>query len=832
MRGLLHDLRFVARRLRAAPMFAFFAVLTLGLGIGVTTATYSALHRAFWRPLGIPDNAQAFWVGTKSGARVPQPRSMSSPDLRDLRANQTAFVSVQATTTFPAALFANGRSALISGEAVTGGYFTALGLRPMRGRLLQQADDDPAAPPVAVVSERLWRTHFASDEQAIGRPVKVGGRVFVLAGVASPGFEGIVGRVPITDVWVPLSTAETVFYRLRGLASSANRNRTWLRVFGRLAPDRTAADAGAQLAALGAALDNSEPMGYRSGRETVKIPRAWTTVRVGERFNPLQDEMMRAMMLVPALILLIACTNLTNLVLSRGTSRAHEFAVRRALGCSRASLVRDQLLEVGVIATGGSLAGIATAYALLSMVDAMITSAYGFWPRLRIDLSLEPSVLVAVAGAALLALLVSGLIPALELTRAKRSRALGVDSPGSAPPRWRGRSNLIALQVAASIALFLVSSLFVRQIMSTEVAKSGMNLDRSALVNVPFDTARLDDAGARQAVARVLDELRRTPGVDRAAAAVLWDRPARSSSARIAPADGRPSPGTGDLIPMTGDGFAVLGLPLRAGRTFFDTDDAGAAAVTVINEGLALNFFGTRNAVGRTLPIHIVMDRGSSVPGAAVRALSVVGVVADTYDRRGQPESKIYVPYGQHFAAEVDFIARSTSVSDNALAMSMRNAVMKVAPEVPVGYAGPASIIEGFASTRTLRLMTIIAVSLASFALLLAMGGLYGVLMHVMTQRRRELGIRAALGADQTRIRNLVLKEGIRPVLEGSIIGLGGAGVMMLVSQPMFSKPVSAISPGYTILAVIPLVLAAAVACYLPARRASNVDPNVALREL
>ena len=644
MRSLLRDFRFALRRLRSSPLFFLFAVLTLGVGIGVTTATYSALYRTFWRPLGIVENDRVYWLGAITGSRG-NVRGMSALDLRDLRESQTAFSSIQATASFPGAVAANGRAALVSSEAVSGGYFTTLGVRPFLGRVLQPSDDDPSAPAAAVISETFWRTHFAGDPTAVGGPIKIGGRVFELVGVAQRRFNGIGGMAPITDVWVPLASADRVFTRFAGELGSPNRNRTWLKAFGRLNPSGNADEASAQLTAIAARLDAEAPINYRGpGDQPVKSPRTWRLARVGERFNWYDLQMMRLILMVPLLVLLIACTNLTNLVLSRGSSRAHEFAVRRALGCSRLQLIRDQLIEGSLIAAAGSVAGVAIARGLLTAVDAMVTDAMGNWPRLRIEMTMEPSILVAVLGAALLALFVAGLVPALELTRSKRSRALGVDSPGAAPPRWRGRSNLIALQVGASVALFLMSSMFVREILEDEVSPSGMQLERTALVNVPFDTALMDEPAARRGIARVLNELQRTPGVHTAAATVLWDRPGRISLARITTADGRFFPDYYEYVPATGRLFDVLGVSLREGRTFSEHDDAGTQPVAIINESLAALVFGTRHAIGRELPVRLHLDRGAAARSERRQLVSSASSPTRTTSEASQtPESTFHM---------------------------------------------------------------------------------------------------------------------------------------------------------------------------------------------
>lgn len=824
--GLSSDTAFALRRLRASPLFTIFAVLTLALGIAVTTAVYAALYRAFWRPLGVQQEETLVTLGQNGGRQ----RRLELNDLIDLRNGQQSVESVEASGTFRAALAAGGRGIIVTGEAVTGGYFNALRPRVLFGRTLQAFDDAPQAGAAAVISEHTWRAALGADPRVIGRVIRIADRPFEVVGVVDGAFGGIVGMPqPDTSVWIALSWSGAVSTVYRDRLHDGRRGRsTLLQPFGRLRPGVSIDAASFDFGRIGEALDTSHPIVIATQGQNTKWPRHWETRPLAIRLNDLDFEMARLILLVPALVLLVACTNLTNLVLSRGTSRTHEFAVRRALGATRWRLVREQLVETGFLAAVGAALGLVTARALLRYADSLITGTYGFLPRFRLDAPLEPAIFIAVAGAALLALAVGGLAPALQLTRTAANRRIAVDSPGSAPPRWRGRSNLIALQVCASVGLFLFASVLIRQLSASPAAESGMELDRSALVSVMFSSHQRSPEEVRRITDRVLQIARSTPGIDVAAAGAVWNHGRRSAFVQTAATNGRMRPDWVSIVSATGGLFDTLGLPLVSGRTFDARDETGRLVV-IINNSLAEMTFGTIHASGRELQYHVVSDMGRT-PADGLQSAHVIGVVADTYSRQGVAEPVVYMPLARRDEPDIEFLARSNTLNAAALAMALRTAVTRVDPELAVSFAGPADVISRHTSRRVLAMVTTVAVSLAAFALILSMAGLYGVLTHVIGQRTREFGIRAALGADRGRIRALVLKEGLRPVLEGSVIGIGAAAIMTLAAQPMFSKSVPAVSIDYALMALLPLALAGAAACYVPARRASRQDPSVSLR--
>jgi putative ABC transport system permease protein len=532
-------------------------------------------------------------------------------------------------------------------------------------------------------------------------------------------------------------------------------------------------------------------------------------------------------------VLLIACTNLANLVLSRGASRRHEFAVRRALGAGRARLIREQLVEGAAIALSGGALGVVVTDRLMTLVATVVRDTFPGIPHLAaFQPTLSIEVLIAAGGFALLAFLVSSLVPAVQLTRVSDRAVLSSDTGAGALPRWRGRSNLIALQVAASVCLYLVTALGVTLLTTEFSVTERPGLGRAAVVEVPFHDQQRDEGRIRSIADRVVDDLRRAPGVTMSAVGSIQDR-MDHVALTLPGAVSRPGVPTGEstyLSVATPELLRVTGVPIVQGREFTDRDGAGSPPVIIVSRGLAGKLFGTADPIGR----HVIATSPVWLPGEST-TFTVVGVVADqvsdtSYDRINRVS---YVPFAQRFTSELAFFATGPGDDLGPIVGHLRSAIQRADPDIAVGFAGRADR----AGMRWMvaagaRLATIMSGSLATIAIVLAMAGLFGVLSHVVSRRTRELGVRIALGADRGRIVRLILKDGFRPVVEGLCIGLGAAALIRISLRALFEEPITAFDPIAFALGAGPIVIAAAIACYLPARRAAKVDPNVALRDV
>jgi predicted permease len=837
---LPRDTRFALRRLAKAPAFTTFSIVTLALSIGATTAVYSVIYSMAWRDLGIRDAGRVVAVSqwTSRGRRLA---NLSWPDYQDLRGTQTTLGAISGWSGFLTSLAANGSTTLISGEGVSGGGFDVVHVPMLLGRSITADDDRPDAPPVLVLSEPVWRKQFGGDPHVVGRVAKLGTQPFDVIGVAPASFLGLTTRAFSFDrpaVWVPLAAVPPMLRVLGYPLDFTNRRQTWITAIGRLGDQHPLDDASREIATIGRRLDASAPLvstAATTRSAAMENRRNWSSAPIGEALAVPDPGLGWLIVAIPAFVLLIACTNLANLVLSRGASRRHEFAIRQALGNSRGGVIRELLVEHGLIAVAGAGAGLLIAHSLLVWLSVTVQESFGYLPQYRIAPHLEPAVVAAAVMAAVLALVISGLMPALQLTRGGVKAVIAAEA-SMASPRWRGRANLIAIQVAVSVGLLLVAALFVRELITSARQDEKPGLERVALVNVSFGLQQRTETQARYVLDRVLDELKTAPGVQAATVSSFLSRDPVSAPIRMeTTAPDKPFADVVDqhhlrsLVEATPGLWRTLGLSMRSGRAFDETDVAGAR-VAVIDETAARQLFGTIDASGRTL---LMRDAYQSASRREVETWAVVGVAANSLltDPRGS-DGAIYVPFAQRYVSDVAILARASTGDVSSVVGAIRTALRHADPELAINLAGRADVVSRWGASIGLGLVARIATALAFLAVGLAMAGLYGVLSHVVTRRTRELGVRAALGAEPAHIARMVLLDGLRPVAEGLLIGLAASWVIRLILQTQFTKPISGFDLVAFIIAMVPLMAAALVACYLPARRAARVNPNVALKEL
>lgn len=829
-----NDLRQAFRRLRRAPLFTAFAIATLAVAIGITTAVYSILRAGLQPETGVVNGDRFVMLGD-AGLRASKGATpISWPDMVDIAGHVSSVRELALWIPFRSALFARESSEIIKGEAVSGAYFGGVGIAPLRGRLIDDSDDRPDAVPVAVISAAAWQARFGGLPGAIGESIKVGGRPFQIIGIAPASFRGIsrqsgFGR---TDVWVPLSSSGSgIIIGPFWDRARASRSFPLVSIGGRLKDGQSAETATSEFQLLARRIDEVTPLPERNSGGNKPV-RRWVAVTAAERVD-LTDvkDTARAMLLIPALVLLVACTNVANFALSRGMARQHELTVRKAIGASRWQLMRGQLTEYGLVTIAAAGGGIGIAAALLHWVAATVASLSGGAPEFRLETRIDAGILGAVGVSAVLAFLVAALLPAMRLTGKSLRQHLSSDQAAGAVSRWRGRSNLIALQISVSVALLLVTALCIRQLPKAHRTPSGLATDRLALVQIPFAEQAANGARARLTINRLMDDVRGRPGV----ASITASTSRRSGDHVELASDSRPFPprrGSGPTARITSvapDYFSSVGLSLVAGRPIDARDAAGGSAVVVIDESTARTLFGTADAVDRTIQV-----RDYGVSDRPDRLFTIVGVARDVLSPRSEVEHAFYVPLTQRFEerSAIDLLARVAPGADpERLAIEMRQSLRAIDPEIAVTQVGRADTFE-FGPEIALQYFSLVFGGLAAIALGFAASGLYGVLSHVVAGRTRELGVRAALGADRRRLIRLIMRDGLRPVVEGIVIGFGLAAGARVGMQPWFEEPVTAVDPVALVIAVIPLFAAAGLACYLPARRAARVDPNVALRHL
>ncbi len=815
--GVWGDLKLAARRLLATPLFTTFAVLSLAAGVAVTTAVYSVVHAILLRDVGIHDPDRVAFVVTPYDGRLLK-GSISEPDFRDIRAAQTSFSRISASALFSPALASRSTTEVVAAEAVDGAFFSTLGVDMAIGRPIETADGDS---PVAVLSDGLWRTRFNADSDIVGQTIRVSGHPFEVIGVAPATFEGASGLLlGGTRVWIPLAFAPSP----GPSPPTSPRDHRGLLVFGRLAPTITVERASAELAAIAAALDTSFPPPTRSGRAAAS-ERPWKAKSVSavtEEDNILRRAGLTVIALV-ALVLVVACTNLANLVAARGTTRQRELAVRRALGASRWRLVREQCTEALLLAMAGAVASVVVfqSLRLLMNADFDITLPMGARSTLAIRPTLSvPAMIVAVASL-LISLLVFGLEPAWQLTRSLDVRAALAAGAGTGRMRAGRQRMLLRWQVAISAGFFIIATLFVRYTVEEARHDSGIEIERLGVAVLNFQTQQWEEARVRRTIDRVLDEGRRDPAVEAMSASTGMPFGIRALRLSLSTADK-----DGDRYAATGIGatpsiFRTLGVPIVRGRGFDNRDHAGAEPVVVVSELTARRIFGSIEAVGRRL----VLQGRPHTP-----IVTVVGVARDTDVRQMllEPEALVYFPLTQQYDPFLTVVARSTGDAGRAV-RALRETLHRVDPDLALEAIGTGrSVLTG--PYVLVRALGIAALILGALTLLLAMAGLFGIQSHLVVHRTREIGVRMSFGASGAQIQRMVLKDGYRPVLEGLALGLFIGLVGRAIVVAYLEVDVDVIDPWMLLVTPVPLILAAFCACYMPACSAARLDPSAALR--
>jgi putative ABC transport system permease protein len=833
--GLLRDLGLAARRLLSTPLFLIFAVGSIAIGIATTTAAYSILYAILWRPLGINQPEDVVVIGTRSATSFNWRSPASIADFEALDARQKTLDNLSALVYITATLQTPASSETANFEAVTGRLFRAVRIEAARGRTIQPEDDERAAQ-VIVLSDWTWRTRFSSDPAVVGKAVRIGGRPFEIIGVAPESLHGLVMPVVPVSGWMPMRAADVLAPPLSGGAVN-DRSRQRVVVLGRLAAGRALTEASSEIEVISATLDVSEPTRQRplANGSTTRLPRAWSLRQIQKaddeagrdpRGSPLQANVAILLLLLVGLVLIVACTNLGNLNLSRGAYRQHELAVRRALGATRWRLVRELSAETIVIAALASVVTLLLTRALLALATVEISMPVGalaFAPRLNVPALAVSALTLAVS------MLVFGLEPALALTgrRAMASLADGVSTFG-AGRKTRQRA-FIRWQVAISVGFFLIAAAIVRGIATQAVHDPGFALNELAIASIG-DARQATVEQLRSAVERAA-EIARQRG-DLTSVAVTNGMPFGLSTpfAGIALPGTLPPAGrepTTTMISASPEFFRTLGVPIVRGRQFDDRDRISASHVAVVSEWTATHWFGGLDAaVGRTIDLRQWL-RGDPV------AFTVIGVARETdvggFTRRGN--DLVYVPLRESVGRFYALVARTTS-SPAAAARALQDALRIADPDIGSGMSGPATWVIA-AQYLVIQYAASVAGSLGLLTLILAMIGLYGVQAQAVVFRTREMGIRMALGAAAAQITRMVLGEGIRPVIEGVVLGcFFGVVTRAILRATLLDETVRLVDFAVFGAVPIPFAIAALIACYLPARRAASVDPNVALRHL
>lgn len=800
----MNDLRFAVRSLLRAPAFAAIAVLTLALGIGANTATFSVMYGVLLRPLPYPQPRRIVELAaTGRGARGGL--SVTYKEFRFLDEHRTGFQSLAATTNVGVNLFAGDVAERVDALRVSREYFRVLGVAPGIGREFTADEDQPRGPAVAILSHGLWVRRFGADPGIVGRTILLDGHPTTVVGVMPVGFHAM--QDPDVDLWSTLAQV--------GQSVGGGEN---LEVIGRLAPGVTLARARAAMQALTAPFQEQfHEYGIpRSGSMDLFVYR---DLEVAPLERPVQ-----VLFGAIAFVLLIACANVANLVLGRAAMREREVAVRLALGAGRARLTRLLLLESVLLALAGGALGLLLAEWGLSGILAIIPPGL---PHAA-DIRLDRWALAFTFGLSLTTGLIFGLLPAWRAARSDPQEVLkeGSSRGGQSARRGRLRGALVVGEVALSLVLLVGAGLLLRTFASLMRDDVGFHTDHLLTAEIWLNGTRYDSTGQAatfyDALTRRLDAL---PGVQKAAVVEAGLPLQRGGNAGWVRLDGVTLQGIVEYRTVTPDYLPLLGIPLVRGRMLTSADDAGGEPVAVVNRAFARHFAADSDATGHRV---IVLN---GVPRR------IVGVVGDVKSFIGAPAvPQVFFPsaqtpvgltraFGRWFPTHV---VLRTTVDPASLGNALVRTIHETDPAVPVGRVRTMDEVEGGALALQRFIMLLLSV-FASMAVALAAVGIYGVMSYFAAARVHEIGVRMALGALPDDVVGLVLRRGMGLVLAGVALGLAGAaGLTRLLAGTLYG--VKATDP-LTFVGVTALLAAVALAaCYLPARRATRVDPMEALR--
>jgi putative ABC transport system permease protein len=807
----MQDLRYALRSLRRQPVFTLVAVLTLTIGIGANTAIFSLLYQILLRPLPYPQAERLVFIWNTYPLMGLPRATVSIPDYLDRRTQAPAIEDTALVTPLPLNLAGDGQPEQIRALRVTPSFFSTLGRQPFLGRGFLESEAQPDADRFVILSHGLWVSRFGSDTSIVGRDIRLNGEPYRVVGVLPADFE-----LPARDVraLVPFAfTPEQMSDQQRGQEFST--------MIARLAPGATIEQLDAQMKTI---VDrNLERM--PEARAFVESS-GFSAVAIGMREQLVGD--LRAPLLVlqagVLLVLLIACANVANLLLMRATGRSRELAIRTTLGAGQGRIVRQLLTESVVLAMAGGIAGLAVG---IAGVRGLIALGAGQLPD-AVEASLHPAVLAFTIGLALVTGLIFGIVPALLVLRGNTASLLKDDSTRGSAGRGtrRTRAGLVVAEVALALMLLVGAGLLIKSFMRLQQVDPGFSAANVLTAQVFLTAPRYPDPAARRAFwSRLLPQLQGIPGVTAAGLTSNLPLSGGVQTGTYSIVGRTPDPGEaaphGHHQVVGGEYFRAMGIPLLAGRLFTDGDTIDASPVAVIDEYLVTRYFPDRDPIGQQI------QRGGP-DSPQITIVGVVRTVNATDLSEPVTKERLYYPVTQQGSA-VMTLALKTALTPGDLVPQVRAAVQAVDPEQPL--ANVRTMDEWVARSLQGRRTPMMLLALfGGVALVLSAIGIYGVLAFGVTQRVREFGIRQALGADAPAILSLVLKQGLLTVGVGVALGLAGSIVLTRYLQSLLFGVVAHDLPVFG--AVTALLLGVALAaCYIPARRATRVDPVVALRE-
>jgi predicted permease len=819
---MFRDIRYGLRSLRQNPGFALVAILSLALGIGVNAAIFSLADAVVLRPLPVPHPGQLVALtGYKAGNQIGGlaiPSALSYLDYRDFRARNRSYLDL-AGFRYNSFGFASGKNSLPEakfGLLVTGNFFDVLGVAPELGRRIRPEEDQVRGrDAVAVISHDLWVKEFDSSREVVGRTIYLGGIPFTVIGVLPESFTGV-DQYTRPALYVPLMMSPRLAADPQH-DSLDDRADHGVNVRGRLKPGVTVAAASAEAKVIARQLEQAYPATNRHWSAAVE-----TQFERRVHQSPPDAILVAFMLALAGIVLLIACANVANLILSRGRARAREIAIRVAIGAGRGRLVRQLLTESLLIGLLGGACGL-----LIAQVGASAFSSLRVPSEVPIviDARLDPRVLLFSLAASLLSVVLFGLVPAWQATKTDLVPALKSAAGGQGRnTRLLGRNTLVVAQVAGSLVLLVAAT---QLYLGTRVLFSsspGFRTDKLIMASFQPALVRYTPAQTVDFYRRLIEKARALPGVKSAALAQSLPMSNLNSSQTVIP-EGVDLPRGAESVTVmdntVSDGyFATIGMPIVRGRGFLPTDTAETPNVAVVNEQFQKKYYPTAGAVGKRFRLE-----GRDRPW-----IQIVGVAKQSkYVFIAEPPIEaIYFPLRQRPQAGMVLIAESYG-APGALAAPLRETVRSLDADMPM--FGVRTMAEYFdqRATQVLNLISRTFGSMALLGLILALLGLYGLMTYSVTRRTREIGIRMAIGADHLKVTGMVLRQGL--VLAGIGVVLGVTFSLLLSQALTRSLRLPPFNIAMIAAATAGLLLVAALGAYLPARRASLVDPLKVLRQ-
>ena len=804
MDTFLNDIRYAVRNLLKRPAFTIVAAITLALGIGANTAIFSSVYALLLKPLPFPelDRVVAVWDTYPSKGVVRNEVAMAN--YLDWRAQNQSFEQVALYTWWTANLTGVGTPERIQGMVVTANFFAALGVKPIMGRTFTEEENQSGKDTVVILTHNTWRRRFGGDRNILGKTITLDSVASTVVGVMPEKFSYPANA----EIYSPIAITPKL---------AANRQFHSYYVVGRLKPGTPVQSAQADIDNITARLEQQYPETNTGSRATV-FPIVADTVRKYEMGLWIG-------MAAVGFVLLIACANVANLMLARASGRQKEIALRAALGASRWRIVRQLLIESSVVALfGGALGILVAVWGIDALRAANPGDAAKFAPGWH-ELGINATVLVFTIALSLLSGLLFGLAPALQVSKPNLNDALKDGTRQSSGQSHRLRSSLVVVEVALSLVLLVGAGLFFRSFISVFRTDPGFNPENVLTMSLILPTSKYTDEPKRAAFyADLVQRVKATAGVESAAAVnFLPLGGSNASDAYLVEGEAEPAPGSeniGRYRVCTPDYFSTMQIPVLKGRAFTEQDKSGALPVIIVNETLARKHWPGQDAVGKRMRFNAPLDRAPW--------MEVVGVIKDVkHELTLEVTPEFYLPFEQDIWRSMVVVAR-TSVDPASVAGAIRDNVWTIDKDQPVF------------EVRTMQEVRSLSVGLQQFnswmigifaavALLLASIGIYGVMSFAVTQRTREIGIRMALGARKADVLKMVVGNGMKLAFLGLAIGLVASWLLTrFISTLLFGvEPTDPLT--FSAVSVC-LLVAALLACYLPARRATKVDPLEALR--